>query len=319
MFRCLPILFLLTSLAFGQGQKVRGNYLLFQEGCPGSGGPHCPNANPQGGPLQPVLQTTAGSIAIRFTTGSAVLAQGVEFWTKATTAATRVPIALHLASATGVPLRKPAQVGTMTVGKTLGWYRGTFGLSQLLKKGTVAFVVYTPPSLPARISPPAVQQGFKVVHHYSNSTGAWSKGIQAFHWSWKLVCPPVASLGSPPVIHAPGGGPRINQGFTLQLSIAPPSSPSLIMTGVSRTRMGPIQLPLDLKPAGAPGCWLSASMDIIAFTPASKAGIATLRFPIPNSAALIKQRFYNQALCLDGKANQLGLLFSNGGQATIGK
>ncbi len=319
MIRYLLALSLLTTLLSAQSQKPGAGYQLFLEGCAGSGGPHVPNANTQGGRLQPVLQTLGGTTAIRFTTTTAVLAQGVDFWTKATAAGTKVPVSLYLSDSAGNPLSKPALTGTMVVGTKLGWYRGKFNKPLLLKAGTRAFVALAPPLRPSRISPPAVQQGFKVIHQYGSAKGTWSKPYRAFHWSWKLVAPPVASIQSAPVVHAPAGAPRIGRNFTVQLSAAPPSAPSLILTGVSRRNFGPIKLPLDLTGAGAPGCQLVVSMDILAFVVVNKSGTAAISFPIPNNTALIKQKFFNQALSIAGKTNQLGLVFSNGGQATIGK
>lgn len=318
MMRSLLALFLLPCLLQAQ-IKIGANYTLLTKGCPGSGGPHVPGDNTHGGTLQPVLSARSGTVAIRFQTTAPCLAQGVEFWTKATAAGAKVPVALHLADASGNPLRTAAATGTMVVGTTLGWYRGTFSKPIVLPQGTIGFAVFQPPSSAPMISQPAIQQGFAVVHHNSTSTGGWSNPVNVFHWAWKLHGPTVASIRTAPVVHAPRGGPQVNQTFYLQVSLAPPSAPSLIVTSGSITQWGPFKLPLDLTAAGAPGCQLFVSMDVLIFAQANTSGVATLSFGIPNDLKLVNQKFYNQAFCLDGQTNKLGFVFSNGGQALIGK
>jgi hypothetical protein len=318
MIRSILALALLPCLLQAQ-ISVGGKYTLLTQGCPGSGGPHVPGDNTHGGSLQPSLSAFGGSTAIRFTLPTTVLAQGVEFWTKSTAAGAKIPVAIHLADAAGNPLNVAAATGTMTVGTTLGWYRGTFTKPIVLTKGVRAFAVFTPPTKAPRMSLPTIQQGFKVTHHNGTNTGGWGKAVTINNWAWKLQCPTVSSLGSAPVVHAPRGGPKVNTKFNLQLSLAPPSAPSLIVTSGSKTQWGAFKLPLDLTLAGAPGCHLFVSLDILILVQADKTGVATLGFGIPNDPKLVNQKFFNQAFCLDGNTNKLGFVFSNGGQAVIGK
>jgi hypothetical protein len=117
-------------------------------------------------------------------------------------------------------------------------------------------------------------------------------------------------------VHAPRGGPKVAKTFSLQLSLAAPSAPSLIVTSASKTQWGSFKLPLDLPLSGAPGCQIFVSLYILVLAQVNKSGVATMSFGIPNDTRLVNQKFFNEAFCLDGNTNKLGLVFSNGGQVS---
>ncbi|MFQ5503981.1 MAG: hypothetical protein ACE5F1_04185 [Planctomycetota bacterium] len=89
------------------------------------------------------------------------------------------------------------------------------------------------------------------------------------------------------------------------------------MTGVSNQAWGLIPLPLDLTPFLAPGCKLLASIDVLQGVPTSPAGTASVKLLVPPDRNLIGARLYHQFLVFDA-ATKLGLVFSNGGESTIG-
>ena len=107
--------------------------------------------------------------------------------------------------------------------------------------------------------------------------------------------------------------PILGKSFMLDLANAPLNTAGLLFFGFAPWS-------LDLGLIGAPGCIARARPDI-------SGSIATDGFgkwpnptpiPVPNDAKLVGAVFYNQFLLLDLGANQLGLIVSNGGKATIG-
>lgn len=316
----LLALALVSPVAFAQIQPGSGSYKLFTEGCPGTGGPGCYGANFQGGPLQPVLQQKGMEFAIRFDADAKTLVLGLQFWCKGSANGLRVPVSIYLANAAGAPLAKPVATATMAVTTRLAWYGVTFTKPFTLAKKQRAFAAFQVPTGSARLSPPAVLQGFRRTHfqRLPSKGPAWSRAKLAQNWAWRLRCAG-AKVPAAPVLTGDAKGARIGKTFHLTLGVGPVKSPAFFVTGVSKKTWGPIPLPLDLKPAGAPGCQLLVSMDILAFVILDAQGTANLSFPIPNQLSLVKKSFHNQAVCLDTKANTLGLTLSNGGTALIGK
>ena len=114
--------------------------------------------------------------------------------------------------------------------------------------------------------------------------------------------------------------PRINDHFRILLARAKPNSAAALIWGVSRTRWGPVPLPLHLVGAGAPTCYLNSSYEILlGAAPTSSSGTAVFLMGLPSELALVGTRFYNQWFVIDRGANTLGISFSNGGAAKIGR
>ena len=78
-------------------------------------------------------------------------------------------------------------------------------------------------------------------------------------------------------------------------------------------------LPFDLTPLNAPGCSILASGDILLPTRTDATGAATVTLELPNTPALVGVVFHNQFAVVDPPANGLGLAWSNGGTAQIGR
>jgi len=92
-----------------------------------------------------------------------------------------------------------------------------------------------------------------------------------------------------------------------------------LFLGGSNTMWNSVPLPIGLGPLGASGCSILASGEIIAPVVVDATGAAALTIAIPDVAALVGAAFYNQFYIADPLANGLGLAWSNGGTATIGK
>jgi hypothetical protein len=124
--------------------------------------------------------------------------------------------------------------------------------------------------------------------------------------------------GTPALAAAPATPhPLLGQTFVLEVTWLPPGAPVAVILGLSRDRWGPLPLPIDLAPHGAPGCALAVSADLMHVLPSTN-GKAAWSLPIPNLPELLAASFYNQALVHDPGANTLGLTVTNAGEGTIG-
>ena len=81
--------------------------------------------------------------------------------------------------------------------------------------------------------------------------------------------------------------------------------------------------PIDLTAAGAPGCWLNTSPDIVTPVPVSfnlpNYNLALWSLPLPNDPKISGAKINSQIIDIDKNANKLGMVFSNGLEVTIGK
>lgn len=107
-------------------------------------------------------------------------------------------------------------------------------------------------------------------------------------------------------------------GATLQLRVdnVPAPGLALLVTVLSESTWSGLPLPLNLLPAGAPGCWALLSLDATNLGVAA-AGVATIPFPIPAAGAL-GIRIFQQAVVVDPTRNALGLTVSNALEQFIG-
>ena len=105
--------------------------------------------------------------------------------------------------------------------------------------------------------------------------------------------------------------PTINQSFSIDLSNAPANANSLLAIGVGKTN-------IDLSIIGAPGCTLYTNPLLILAAPTNSAGARAQTLALPNDPALVNFKFHCQYGVASG-ANPAGILFSDGGEATVGK
>lgn len=97
----------------------------------------------------------------------------------------------------------------------------------------------------------------------------------------------------------------------------------MLLLGLDNQSLGAARLPLDLFSFGAPGC--SLYLDPLATAPIALArnpggqGHAALDLPVPFDPRLQGQTYYTQWVLHEPGHNSLGLTFSNGVAATIGR
>lgn len=123
--------------------------------------------------------------------------------------------------------------------------------------------------------------------------------------------------GRAPEIGTPAGTwPQIGSTMTVELTDGPVNSVAFLNMGFDTRSAGPLALPFDLAPFGAPGCTIWH--DLIATFPSTRTGPsggAALPLPIPNDPTLMAARVYASWLCVDPGAN--GASMTTSGYATI--
>jgi hypothetical protein len=137
-------------------------------------------------------------------------------------------------------------------------------------------------------------------------------GFIGEQWAYGAGC--LGSAGVPKLSCAV----RPTPGATLQLRVdnVPATGLALLVTGLSESNWSGLPLPLNLLPAGAPGCWALASLDATNLGIAT-AGVATIPFALPSSGVL-GIRLFQQAAVVDPASNSLGLVLSNALEQFIG-
>lgn len=92
-----------------------------------------------------------------------------------------------------------------------------------------------------------------------------------------------------------------------------PAQPGIVWIGFSNSLWNTLPLPFDLSLIGISNCLLYTGIES-SYPIANNAW----SFNIPNLAALLGARFYNQALILDPGTNPFGAVVTNAGEAVIG-
>jgi len=128
-------------------------------------------------------------------------------------------------------------------------------------------------------------------------------------------------LSSVPVMGSSGGRPGLsNAGFSWTLDRAPTGRPAFLFIGLSRRHFfGLPILPLDLGPSGAPGCSLLVEPRIAFPTSTDGQGQARVQTPITGDPRLLGMVAFGQWAVLEPRANQLGVVVSDGAAAKIGR
>lgn len=166
---------------------------------------------------------------------------------------------------------------------------------------------------------PVVTTG-SVVPHYRLLNSVWAQ-VSSLPWCYKIYsgkatkaafvtfgtgCP----TSSPPVLKS-SDRPVLNQAFTINLNNARPNSPAIFILGFSKQS-------INLPPA--PGCSLLTIPTLLLGAVTDKNGELPIIFPASQftNPKLDGLKFYSQFFVYDKSANKLGLVASNGGDATIG-
>lgn len=157
--------------------------------------------------------------------------------------------------------------------------------------------------------------------------GGWDGAITSETWSYGTAqrasfttsgtaC--AGSAGQATLAIVPGKLPWLGDTIETTVSKVPNNGPVAMFLGFSNSTWGSFSLPLPLAGAGAGGCQLYASIDLV--TVAQTSGdTARWGLPLPNTASLAGLDFYLQAFVFDAPANALGAVFSDLGTAKTGR
>ena len=130
-------------------------------------------------------------------------------------------------------------------------------------------------------------------------------------------CP--GSVGTAALTAGNGSLPWLGETLTIEVAGLPsgPAHAAALFVGVSKSAFGSFALPLDLGSIGMAGCSLLTSVEVV-LPLAKTGGTAQANLAIPLATSLLGGMFFVQTAVLDGAANSLGVVLSNGGEATIG-
>lgn len=170
-------------------------------------------------------------------------------------------------------------------------------------------------------------------HGGCSSTGGCNSGTAASRAAWATARAQICSAtpgayrtygrgclgsnGSFPAL-SNNGLPVTGVPFDVVLSQARGNAAVTLLVGTSDTQWNGLTLPFDMTIVGAVGCNLLASGQLLLGTTTNGSGGATISIRFPDNSALIGLLFYNQFIIADQPANNLGLVFSNGGAGTVG-
>jgi len=302
-----------VSILSGAGAQT-ASFQTFGQGCPGSAVPWCVSNNATQTKMQPFANIGYPQYALEAVAAGPVVFQSFELLTRAT-GKTTTNAFVFLPDKTGAPQAAPIATGTITVTRTAGWHRASFSTPVVVPGGKF-FLSWQQATTKKAFLDPIAGAGTTSPHYFRPCcTGAWTGPKTATRWAWRVTC---ISGGAAPVL-GNTGLPRLGSNFSFDLSGALPNAPSFLINGLSTTTWGLIPLPLDLTRAGAAGCKLLVSFDLVSATVSDATGAASVPFSLPNDARLIGFKLHGQWMTLDKPANGLGLAFSNGGTATLGR
>lgn len=126
-----------------------------------------------------------------------------------------------------------------------------------------------------------------------------------------------AATGAIPIL-SNSGLPKIGATYSVDLAQAVENSAALLFLGASNTKWGALNLPFSLAPFGAGGCSIHASGDVIVGAATSAQGTASLPLSVPLDNAFCGLKVYQQYVVVDTKANNLGVVTTQAGEAIYG-
>lgn len=292
-----------------------GSYASFGAGCVGTGSvpATCASLNVNGS-----LLNSTGFPGVRYMLEVVATAplqvQGFSILQASrTTGNVTVPTYLYSANAAGQPDQVLA-TGSMVVGNAAGLYDTQLNQVVSIASGQKFFIGFE--NANPTITVGTLTSGTIVPYWRNNGTNNSWVQFTTRPWGYRILC--TTSGGAVPTLSITGS-PVVGVSFSLDLARAAARAPAVLSIGASNTTWGSVNLPLDLTSAGANGCSLLASPDLLLALLTSANGSALLTINVPNDAALYQARFFNQFIVVDPQANALGFAFSNGGAGQLGK
>ncbi len=291
----------------GASTIYNATFTKFGSGCPISqmipiG--QCQQRNALGGTL--IGTTSSADYVYSVPQSSAGTVIDFDIFTRSTTGSSVTVPAYIYGNAGSTPSNVPLATGTITVGPIAGFYTASFP-SPVSVNGT--YYVGLDGSNQDIVLSDLSTGTFGLGYTRANPGAGWS--FQLMKPSWRVRCTNLP-LFPVPVLDA-DALPLIGTTYNLTLTDAVPSSLAVMVSGLSST--GPVGVPLP----GAPGCDVYATPTALDLTTISATGTASSPITIPNSTVFAGIIAYHQWAILDVGANQLGIVMSDAGIATVGQ
>ena len=203
---------------------------------------------------------------------------------------------------------------TLKVGTTEAFYKTLLRSSVTFKSGKRFFIGFTNPGKSIYLG--SMSSGMRVRSWRKRSFPSGWTSNSSSAWGIRIQCAGGGG-GIEPKIGA-NGRPEIGRSFDLTLTAAASRVDAALLVGLSDRQWGSVPLPFDLGLFGAPGCSILVAGDIYLPLRVSSSGSATFRIPVPNTKSIVGKSFFTQFMILDRKANQLGIVTTQGGRGKIG-
>ncbi|HHI81502.1 MAG TPA: hypothetical protein ENK02_16185 [Planctomycetes bacterium] len=304
--------------AFAQvNSKIPGTYTTFGTGCKGTGTERkfCASLNPNATGNTLTSWVSNRWFVHRVKAKSNLLVTGFDFLCRTVRGTQNLQSALFLAASNGKPAASPVRTGVLKIGIASKFYRTIFTTPITIPAGKVFYIGYKHPANSNFLSEPLTGAPTKGTFYWNGPS--WSGPYYHLRFAWKVIC----TGGTPGAIPSLSntGVPTPGQTFKINLNFARKNTTAILIFGTSKAKWLGLNLPLDLTFLGAKGCYLRASRDLfLVGTTVGSSGSSSVTVGIPNLASLMGAQFHNQYLVIDPTANNLGLVFSNGGTGRIG-
>ena len=245
--------------------------------------------------------------ALRLTVAQASQLHGLELYVQGTTSQI-LKVALH-EDLGGVPASSFLVEGSIAIERGAAWRGLRFSKAVDLVKGKSYHLVLEPGArLMAGVLPDDPKETPPTWHVFDTCTKMWQSWGEHPFLALRMLAETQARLAQPRI--GLGGLPILGQTHRLLVEDALPNAPLILFTGTSKFSWGPIPLPFDLAPLGAPGCQVLLAPDIYSFASTDATGTGIADFPLPNDPEFAGATFFQQWLVLDPSANAAAMVLS---------
>ncbi len=282
------------------------SFTTFGQGCPGSVTAPCPELNAAGGSLS--NSTNSYEYAFEVPSSGPLQVASFEVYTASTSGTITRPAHIYAQSGNG-PAATPLASTTITVGTAPGFYTATFAAPVTVLGDFYVGYENSPGGVISNLTAGSPGLGF----YRTAVTGSWAQSGLVQFPSWRIQCSGGNTL-TPDLGNA--GAPTLGSSYDVTLASAAPNTLGVLASGLSDTSYGGAPLPAALP--GAPGCDLLVAADVLSLVAIDAAGAASFAISVPASTAYLGADLFHQWLVVDA-VNALGVVVSEGGQATLGQ
>ncbi|MFN3240540.1 MAG: hypothetical protein ACE37K_03405 [Planctomycetota bacterium] len=244
----------------------------------------------------------------RVTNGAAFDVSSFDIYTQSNNGTLTRPAHIY-ADVGGGPSATPLASTTITVGTQPGFYTATFA-TPVAVSGTF-YIGYenSPSGVISNLTAGAGGVGF-----YRTSSTTWNQSGLVQRPSWRVNCN-TGSVNLTPAMSV-NGLPQLGTTYNPSVSDALENTFAVLVSGLSDQAYNGLPLPLPLP--NAPGCDLLVAAESLELAITDAQGNAQSPMVVPNNSALTGLAVFHQWGIWDPTVNNLKIVMSNAGIATIG-